>query len=176
MRRLLVTAFGPFGPYKRNPSEALAREVFGTRAVILPVSYAAVDDFTSCRPSGFDRILMLGVGAKTDRLKLELVARNFVGGQADAYGVSYGPDLIDPDQPDVVEGKLFEGWNGRTNAWKSSRNAGKYLCNYLYFRVATRWPNIRSGFVHVPPFSSVPLKTQADQLARVLDRIERETG
>lgn len=176
MRRLLVTAFGPFGPYKKNPSELLAREVLGSKALVSPVSYAAVDEFTSCPPTGIDRVLMLGVGGKTDRLRVERIARNFVGGQKDVWGAIYGPDLIDPDQPDSVAGALFHGWNRSTMAWTPSRNAGSYLCNYLYFRIATMWPRILSGFVHVPPFSSLPLGTQADYLTRVLSKIEREAN
>ncbi len=175
MGRLLVTAFGPFGRFKENPSQVLAREVLGNGVVVLPVSFAAADKFASRPRAGVDRVLMLGVAGRSNKLRVERIARNVISSKPDVEGVAYGPDMIDPDAPDAVAGLLFEGWNHATQSWKPSRNAGGFLCNYLYFRVATRWPDVRSGFVHVPPFSKVPLSKQVVYLERILARIQKES-
>ncbi|MCW5946131.1 MAG: hypothetical protein KIT74_03795 [Fimbriimonadales bacterium] len=174
MRSLLVTAFGPFGAFEQNPSEVIAHRLFGEAAVVIPVSYKAVDQFVENFSSDAKAVLMLGVGAPCDRLRVERIARNRVGTSRDVDGVVLGKTKIDPNGPETINGSLFGNWKYATRAWKPNRDAGDYLCNYLYYRMAAKWPSVKSGFVHVPPLSNLSLDVQCDYLMRVIKRIQKE--
>jgi pyrrolidone-carboxylate peptidase len=172
----MVTAFGPFGEFDPNPSEALLSVFCDYETRVLPVSYGRADDFAKESIAlGVDRLLMLGVlgGAKDTRLHVERVARNRVGDKEDVEGVRGRAGFIE-EKSDDLRGALFETWRRGTKAWKPSSNAGDYLCNYLYYRATHAFPHLKTGFVHVLPFSVVSKELQAEYLRRILFRLERE--
>lgn len=168
--RTLVTGFLSFGRFAENPSAALAHTC-GRRFELLEVAYDAADAFVeSLHARDFDRLLMLGVCGHASRPKFERIARNRVNGQPDVRAVIRGPRAIDPAAPDVLPATLDINC-----LCDMSDDAGGYLCNYLFFRVAQALqasPQRRFGFLHVAPADVMALDAQHNVLARLLDRIE----
>src|SRR3954454_23662777 len=105
---------------------------------------------------------MFGLAARTPQVRIETRARN-------ARSTSF-PDVTGyrPDARAIAPGKpaafapapfarlLAASRNSRLRS-RLSRDAGRYLCNYVYWRALEA---ARSGtlaqFIHVPPVSKVP--------------------
>ena len=172
--RLLVTGFGPFPGIPRNPSAAIARRVAAsprwrrlgveTRCVILPTTYAALDEHLGpALAEAPDAVLMIGVAGRAKRVRIERRAVNRAS-------------LFLPD----AEGRLPHALTlapgasariGRANptAMRAlvrrhripcgiSQDAGRYLCNAAYYRaLAAPVPVL---FIHIPkPPRAAPLRT-----------------
>ncbi len=170
--RTLVTGFGPFGSIASNPSSQLAAEC-GRPFQILEVSYAAVDQFLSELPAeSFDLLVMLGVAGQSQRMRFEMVARNWVGTTPDVRGVILGPGPINPTAPPkfCISPPLALPMS---ESWEYSFDAGDYLCNYIFFRAMHRFPAKQIHFIHVPPFEVVSPEIQLAELSRLLERLER---
>lgn len=159
---MIVTAFGPFGNFRVNPSEVLGRAVLGDRLTVLPVSFAAVDDFLGSLEGKSGRLLMLGVSNKATNLTIERTASDAV---ADL------PDIDNACKPrpqsNKRPGRLFSRL-APSHLWAESDDAGTYLCNYIYYQATTRLTDFETGFVHVPSFAKLPLPIQAVRLRRLL--------
>jgi pyroglutamyl-peptidase len=169
--RILITGFGPFPGAPFNPTQALVRKLATLRrpafadvtriAHIFDVTYATVDRelpelIARHRP---DALLMFGLAARTPFIRIESRARNAVsmlwpdadgtpvrrasivpGAEAQSFG---------PHTTRLLRAALASGTDVRP-----SRDAGRYLCNYLSWRgiEATRAPDgpLLAAFVHVP--------------------------
>jgi pyroglutamyl-peptidase len=163
---VLVTGFGPFGSVVENPSARLA-EALGEPFVILPVTYAAVDAWLESEPE-FGALLSLGVAVGSEFPRQEVVAHNRLGPVPDAEGVA-GPVVIDPRLPPQISSPV-----GPLMGIEFSAHAGDYLCNYLFFRAAARFPNRPVTFVHVAPFEKCAFETQLERLQAI--RIQLATA
>src|SRR5436305_12737237 len=174
MTSVLITGFQRFPGAPFNPSGPLAlalakrrRPAFADvrRAVhIFETSYAAVDRdlpklIAKYKP---DVVLMFGLAARTPFVRIETRARN-------AMSILF-PDVAGyrPAQAEIVPGKPalhgpapFARLLGAARAAKVpsrlSRDAGRYLCNYVYWRTLEA---SRSGtlaqFIHIPPVAKQP--------------------
>lgn len=169
--RILITGFGTFpgAPYNPTP-EIVARLVKLRRPAfadvarighIFPVTYQAVDRelpdlLKRHRP---DALLMFGLAARTPYLRIETRARNAVtllwpdaqGGMRGGSTIAPGADAMSfgPHTLRLLRAALATGIDVRL-----SRDAGRYLCNYLCWRAQEA---VRDGevprlaaFVHVP--------------------------
>lgn len=169
---LLITAFGPFRGFDENPSEVLLGKLKHDGPTrVLEVSYKAVDDFIRNELKGSGRILMLGVSAKTKTIKVERFARNQVCGLSDVTGATKSQGKISPNGPDLISTRLFMGWPNKAEGWEASRSAGSYLCNYVYYQALLKKPKWNAGFVHIPPFKTMPIKKQLFALESILQRL-----
>ena len=167
---MFVTGFGPFGEVAKNPSADLASGC-GLPYEVLEVSFAAADEFIDrFRESGIDSLLMIGVAAKSERPRLELIAKNRNGARPDARGICC-PGPIDPSAEPQLMGRLWPA--GEENADRDlSVDAADYLCNYIYFRALQLLPNVRAGFLHVPPESALPLSHQEKILQGIIASLQ----
>ncbi|MBL8067141.1 MAG: hypothetical protein JNM28_01710 [Armatimonadetes bacterium] len=162
---LLVTGFGAFRDIDENPSAWLAERMGGT---VLAVGYADVDAFLDgLDPDTFDAWLMIGVHGAAQRMHLETVAKNSCGPGEDVHGVIAGPGRIDPLHPPQLAGTMFD------KSFESDRavltvDAGGYLCNYLFFRGLSRFPEKRIGFLHVPRPEVMDLEAQLNEVRRIV--------
>src|SRR5262249_17919981 len=172
MVTILITGFGRFHGAPFNPSRALAQKLArirrpafaGTRRIahVFPTSYAAVDRqlptlITGHRP---DAVVMFGLAARTKHIRIELQAANHMLVLfPDASG--YAPDArsIRPHGPTRLHGRapflqMLAAARGHGLDAAFSRNAGRYVCNYCYWRAieAATAPNGPAivVFVHVP--------------------------
>ena len=162
---VLLTGFEPFGGHADNPSQLLVRELGerDDRVVVeyLPVSYARAADqvIVALRRLNPRALILFGLAAGSSHLLLERVARNRdVSPAPDNDGeLRSGP--IVADAPDTYHGSLpfaqMAALAGRVNEpARLSQDAGGYVCNHTYFRVAHhlagREPGTPCGFVHLP--------------------------
>jgi pyroglutamyl-peptidase len=166
--RVLLIGFGPFPGAPRNPSgllaEALARRRRPAFAGIVRTShiftttYAAVDrDLAKLLATPPDIVLMFGLARRRRHLCIETQACNAVSLFPDASGYRPQRRVIAPDGPASLRGaapfaRLLAAV--RTNAVPSrlSRDAGRYLCNYAYWRALEQARNGRPlvQFIHIP--------------------------
>lgn len=164
----LVTGFDPFGEAKLNASELVvaalsALDEPGVVTAILPTSYRRAEEHIDelLRAHRPELVLMLGLAANRENICLEQVALNL-----------NDSDAPDNDGETRLQKRIIE--EGPVGYWSSlpleamatearrlgediilSRDAGSYVCNHVFFTaahlVATKHPNCRCGFVHLPP-------------------------
>ncbi len=157
--RILVTYFGPFKHFKENPAELIAEKlklVFSNKTNVvfkkLEVSYESIDRFLESDLNQFDSIIELGVATKSEKVKVELVGRNFVNGLDNNGQLNFGPidEKLDSTVETIFPNSLIENTlNQFPNAALKSDNAGKYLCNYLYFKSLAKFTKKSILFVHL---------------------------
>ncbi len=166
---VLITGFGPFPGAPFNPTAALAKRLARRRrpalsgtdriAHVFPTSYAAVerelpDLIDRHRP---DLVLLFGLAPRTPHLRIEARARNRrstlfadVDGMHPSLAIrAGGPTALVArarQQPLRIAART-----ARVPA-RLSTDAGKYLCNFAYWR-ALELTRSHAGlvqFVHVP--------------------------
>jgi len=169
--RILMTGFGPFPGAPYNPTPELVERLVKLRRPafdpierighVFPVSYRAVDRelpdlLAAHRP---DALLMFGLAARTRHLRIETRARNAVttlwpdADRIKLRTASIAPGasarLFGPHCARLTRAARLTGIDAR-----ASRDAGRYLCNYLSWRAieATQTANgpRLAAFVHVP--------------------------
>jgi pyroglutamyl-peptidase len=148
--RVLITGFGPFPGAPFNPSAALAKALARRRRPALAgierathvfaTTYASVDhDLPKllAQKQKPDIVLMFGVAGRRHQLCIETRARNAVsplfpdaGGHRPQHGaiVLRGPAALKGNAP-FARLASAAGKQARL-----SRDAGRYLCNYIYWR------------------------------------------
>jgi pyroglutamyl-peptidase len=167
---VLITGFGRFPGAPFNPSGPLAMAVGRRRRPALAdirrivhvfeTSYAAVERdlprlIARHKP---DIVLMFGLAARTPHMRVESRARN-------AVSVLF-PDVagLRPDHRSIAPGKpalhgsapfmrLVTAARRTGMRTRPSRDAGRYLCNYVYWRAleASRTGTPLVQFIHIPP-------------------------
>jgi pyroglutamyl-peptidase len=173
MRRILVTGFGPFPGAPYNPTGALVTRLVRRRRPnlqlighVFPTAYAAVDrDLPALiarhRPDG---LLSFGLHGRARTLRIETIARNALGHHRDARGRIPRSSAIAPNQPDSKmaspAARLARAARRAGIRAVLSRDAGRYLCNYLCWRAteATKKGLRLAAFVHVPPVTRQRLR------------------
>jgi len=164
---VLITGFGPFPGAPRNPTGALVAKLLRRRRPALaditlvghvfPTSYAAVDRelpklLTRHAP---DAILMFGLAARRQRLSIETRARNAVSALFPDAARSSGhlASIVAGGPAALLFGphtrKLVAAARSRGVFAYPSRDAGRYVCNYLCWRAIEHGPRL-AAFVHVP--------------------------
>ena len=176
MPTILITGFGPFPGAPVNPTTPLVRRLAKLRRPglidvrlighVFTTSYAAVDRdlprlIAREKP---DAILMFGVATRERRVRIETRARNALALLPDATGASLRPHAIRPGGPAArlmpmpAPQLLAAALSAGVPAYLS-RDAGRYLCNYICWRgaeaVAAKGPRL-AAFVHVPPLVRTP--------------------
>ncbi len=180
---VLLTGFGPFPGAPFNPTGPLVRRLARIRrpgladvrlvAHVFPTSYRAVDDelprlLSQLEP---DAVLMFGLAASSRCLRVETRARNAVSALIrDAEGYSSFATSIAAGAPralrfDAPAHRLALAARAARVPALLSRDAGRYLCNYL------SWRAIEAGakpggprlvtFVHVPKPPRAPVRRSA---------------
>jgi pyroglutamyl-peptidase len=169
---ILITGFGPFPGAPFNPTGPLVKRLARLRRPaladvkivphIFPTRYAAVDRdlprlIARHKP---DALLMFGLANRAKTLRIETRARNTLAPLVDASGAS-------PRRPAIATGaapaipmpaptrRLLAAIRHTGVPAVLSRDAGRYLCNYLCWRaaeaaLAKNGPRL-AAFIHVPP-------------------------
>jgi len=170
MTTVLITGFGRFPGAPSNPTAALAARLARTGrrrgltcvAHVFATTYAAVDRelpalISAHRP---DAIVMLGLAARRRHVSIEVFARNRVSSWfPDASGMVPPRAVIAAGAAASTRGRVeFSRLLAAARATRVktmlSRDAGNYLCNYVYWRAleaaASPGGPRRVVFVHVP--------------------------
>jgi pyroglutamyl-peptidase len=167
MPTILITGFGPFPGAPYNPTIKLVERLVRLRRPALadvPIvghvfetSYAAVDrDLPALlerhRP---DALLMFGLAARTKYIRIETRARNALALLPDASGavlrrgvIAQG-EALDRIMP-APHRRLLSAARSAGVPVKLSRDAGRYLCNYICWRASETGGPKLAAFVHVP--------------------------
>ncbi len=190
---ILVTGFGPFPGAPFNPTGPLVERLARLRrpaladikiiSYIFPTSYAAVDRelpklIARHKPHA---LLMFGLAARTKSLRIETRARNALALLSDVSGQSLDRNSILYGGPSTVAlptqtRPLLTVAHNACVPVTLSRDAGRYLCNYLCWRAAEAsrkdgGPRL-AAFVHVPAIQrTVRPKTKRRRLT--LDDLTR---
>jgi len=186
---ILVTGFGPFPGAPFNPTGALVEKLARLRRPILAdvtivphifrTSYAVVDDelpklIAKHRP---DAILMFGLAPRAKAVRIETRARNALASFPDVLGHSLNRASIVNGGPSALPIRghtrhLFAAARNARIPILLSRDAGRYLCNYLCWRAteATAQNGLRfAAFVHVPLPSRTVRKSGKRELLTLND-------
>ena len=104
---------------------------------------------------------MFGVAGRRRQLCIETRARNALSVLfPDAGGYRPRQNAISPEKPSALAGKapfarLLGAARTRDQRSQLSRDAGRYLCNYLYWRALEHLrqdgPSVQ--FIHIPPLN-----------------------
>jgi pyroglutamyl-peptidase len=172
----LVTGFGPFPGAPFNPTGPLVKRLAHLRRPglagikIIPyvflTSYAAVDSelpklIARYKP---DMLLMFGLAPRARTVRVETRARNALALLPDISGRSLGRRVIAPGAPSVMSlltpaRPLLAAFRAARLPTALSRDAGRYLCNFLCWRAAEaarkNGPRV-IAFVHIPPIPRTP--------------------
>jgi len=176
---ILVTGFGPFPGAPFNPTGPLVQRLARLRRPVLAgvkivshifsTSYAGVDRdlpklIAKHRP---DALLMFGLATRTRTLRIETRARNALALLPDAGGKSLRRSAIAGGQSAAMPmpaptRRLLAAVRTTGVPVVLSRDAGRYLCNYLCWRAAevaakAGGPHL-AGFVHVPKIARGALR------------------
>jgi len=167
---VLVTGFGPFPGAPFNPTGPLVTRLAHLRRPaiadakiithIFPTSYTAVDEqlpklIAKHKP---DALLMFGLATRAKTLRVESRARNSVALIPDVTGTTTRHIVIRMGAPASCSlpsptQKLLGVLRGAQVPVRPSRDAGRYLCNYLCWQAAEAARKKRprlAAFVHVP--------------------------
>jgi pyroglutamyl-peptidase len=171
MTTVLITGFGPFPGAPFNPTGPLVERLARMRRPALSnvtivthvfqTSYETVDRelpklIARHKP---DALLMFGLAPRAKTLRIETRARNALALLSDVSGQSLRRHTIVKGGPAAIAlpsraRHLFAASRTARVPLVVSRDAGRYLCNYLCWRAAEAaardGPRIAS-FVHVPP-------------------------
>ncbi|MCZ8188077.1 MAG: peptidase C15 [Beijerinckiaceae bacterium] len=167
-RRALVTGFGPFPGVKHNPSGEIARALDGAgrwkrlgwrvEGLAFPTDYRHVEariGAVAQEPPAF--VVMLGVAARSQRLRVERVARNRVSATArDAAGRKVNRRVLEPGAGAIRPGRhagpvLMRDLRQAGVPTGISHDAGRYVCNAAYWWMLGAMPReTRIVFVHIP--------------------------
>jgi pyroglutamyl-peptidase len=138
---------------------------------VFATTYASVDrDLPKLLKQKPDIVLMFGVAGRRRQLCIETHARNAVSllfpdasGHRPCHGVIklHGPPTLTGNAPFA----RLAGAAG-TKA-RLSRDAGRYLCNYVYWRGLEQVRGTRPlvQFVHIPPLSVKPRRRRSKKPA-----------
>lgn len=162
---ILLTCFGPFGPFAENPSQHLLESFLqediwsqlpGLDSCVVGVGYDDVHQLMESRRSTPPAwAIHIGVATGASRMRLETLARNEASG-ADIHGVDPGGMEIVASASDLRTQVNLESLTTfaatHPEEVEVSEDAGAYLCNYLFYQSLYCWTlphGGRSLFVHL---------------------------
>jgi len=171
LRTILITGFGRFPGAAVNPSGLMATRLVRRRrpafaatrriAHVFATRYDAVDRELPdlLKREKPDIVVMFGVATRSRRVRVEERARNRIALFPDASGHRPATRTIvphrDAQRNPLPVARLVAAARTARVAAAPSRNAGAYLCNYVYWRAleaAARPDGPRQViFIHVPP-------------------------
>jgi pyroglutamyl-peptidase len=179
---VLVTGFGPFPGAPFNPTGQLVHRLARIRRPafadvrfvthVFPTSYRAVDrDLPRLLAKHApDAVLMFGLASGSRGLRIETRARNAVSAWRDAEGhvfpvrsiVAGGPSAL---RFTALASRLLRAAREARVRARLSRDAGRYLCNYVSWRALEAaakpgGPRV-AAFVHVPKLRRKALRRRA---------------
>ena len=167
MPTILITGFGPFPGAPYNPTIRLVERLTRMRRPALAevaiighvfeTSYAAVDrDLPALiAQHKADALLMFGLAARTKYIRIETRARNALALLPDASGAVLRRSVIAPGRPldrmmPAPQQRLLAAARNAGVPVRLSRDAGRYLCNYICWRASEVAGPRLAAFVHVP--------------------------
>lgn len=187
--RVLVTAFGPFGGRSRNASllalRGLKQSMPWIRTRVLPVDaelgpMRLRKAIRELRPKV---LVMLGEAGGSHEIRLETTAWNELDFRIpDAAGRQPRGIRIRENTPDLLKttlplDRLLDALTAEGHPVKLSEDAGRYLCNQVFFDAMhslSRWSiGCTAGFVHLPLENDYATPRVVAALEKILAELAR---
>ena len=158
---ILLTGFEPWAEFKTNPSGEVARALGGQ---VLPVDYRRADALLrrllERRPSA---IVLTGLAATRTSIQLE----------TRAYNEKHTGRVIEPRGPSFRKSTLplaplLRRLRRAGLPADLSHDAGRFLCNHVFYRARGLLGDVPCGFVHLPPADVLPIRAQIRALRIIL--------
>src|SRR5262245_41901995 len=169
--RVLITGFGPFPGFAENPSswlvETLAERERASGIALDARILATVWEDVALIPGLYrslqpHAVIHFGVSERAKAFHIEASAHNRVTRRADAAGAMPGRRSIREGGPSRFDtpfpaAGLATHLRRSGMAARTSRSAGAYLCNFLYYH-SLEWAHRQRTvpfvvFVHIPPWT-----------------------
>jgi pyroglutamyl-peptidase len=164
---ILITGFGPFPGAPENPSAWLVERLASTgiselHAEVLPAEWEPVTRFANRFHETLQPRVMIhfGLSQRARGFRLEQSAHNRIVPRADATDAFPSSRLIRSEGHDRLDSsfpakRLAAHLRHNRLPVASSRSAGRYLCNFLYY-LSLDWAARQTSpchvlFVHIPP-------------------------
>ncbi|XBQ17283.1 MAG: hypothetical protein ABL308_05240 [Oceanicaulis sp.] len=193
MRTALLTGFGPFPGAPVNPTGSVIEAVkaqppegWRIETLIFETTFASVpsDLDNAARTLSPDLVVLTGLAAEAQRIRLEVRARNAVlPGRPDAAGRCWTPGPIEPGGPEERRTRLdldalAEAVKAAGADVEVSEDAGRYVCEFTYYLALGRF-SAPAVFVHLPmtgtPGAALTAAEAADALRAVIAAAARFT-
>ena len=187
---ILITAFDPFGGESINPAqlavEALPCRIGGHTLIkyIVPTVFGQSGDLVTAQMELLspDAVVCVGQAGGRDAITPERVAINIMDAKKPDNADAIPVDIpIVPDGPAAyfstlpVKAMVTAIENTGLPA-RLSNTAGTFVCNQLLYRVlhhaATRMPECRCGFIHVPYIPEQTTEKPSMELGDIVKGLE----
>ena len=147
MKKTVITYFEPFGGKKTNASKEVVLSLDNSfEKISLPVSWKRslpiLDEIIKNQPR---YLFMVGESGSYPEVTVELVARNICHG-VDEDGVKKDKERILRATPKTI----YTNFKHENIPFTNSDNAGRFLCNYVYYITLLRVEVTKVIFIHVP--------------------------
>ncbi len=158
--KILVTGFKPFLGESVNPSELILNEIKhpNIQTLILPVEFKSAFEIlnTEIKNTNPDYVIMLGQASGRKNISFEKIGLNWIqSNHPDESGYVPAVGAIQNDQALALMttfpvDQVCEKLKLKNQPVEISFSAGAYVCNNLYFKVLSSYPDFKSVFIHVP--------------------------
>ncbi len=178
--KILISGFKPFLGESLNPSELLVEQLQekhpAISTIVLPVEFqiAFLNLKNKIQEISPDVVIMLGQAAGRKNICLEKIALNWrQSTQPDESGYLPETTMIHTDRELAVMtsfpvDSMYSKLKQLQHPVEISFSAGTYVCNDLYFKTLTEFPNLKSLFIHFPLIPEQQ-KINDDRLAMKLE-------
>ncbi|MGC8644711.1 MAG: pyroglutamyl-peptidase I [Thermoplasmata archaeon] len=186
VRIILITGFGPFSTYKRNPSGEIAELLDGTyfkgeevRGLKLEVKHSEIRaKYLKEIERDYSLIINTGLAPGARSVNVEKVALNWQSDTRDEEGISPSPGRIVEEGPDAIFSRINveETVHSLRSAGipsEISYFAGTFLCNKIFFHTLY-FTKSAAGFIHFPltPEASVDGKFPTMEIEHMIKAVE----
>lgn len=169
MKKIVVTYFEPFGGRTTNASKEVVTLLSDYQIKELPVSWEKVpfliDEILFNEP---DYLFLVGEAGSYKEISMEKYAHNI------AHGIDNSG--INKDNEPIISGgieTLSTTFDLSFLPYRISENAGKYLCNYIYYQALVKSKKTKVLFIHLPYIDSDnnTLTNLKDALSHIIEEL-----
>ena len=169
MKKIFVTYFEPFDGRDTNASKEVVSLLNDYQIFELPVSWekvpSIIDELLNDKP---EYLFLIGEAGSYKEITIEKMAHNIAHG-VDNFGV------MKNDEPIISGGAdtLITAFDISKLPYRISENAGKYLCNYTYYRALLKTKKTKVLFIHLPYIDKTnnTLTNLKDTLSNIIEEL-----
>ena len=169
--KVLITAFKPFNNEKINHSSEVLKYLQTFDNIILDVIYdECYQELTSkYNLNDYELIISLGEARSRNELTLETQAWNLSScSLKDNKGNLFKDLVINPDFDETLKTKV--NIDCCKELIKFSFDAGKFVCNNLYFHLLMNFPE-KAIFIHIPESKQEDYTIHAETIIKIINAI-----
>ncbi len=179
MKKIIVSAFEPFGDHQINSTQRVLEKLENVDKMVLPVERFTSVNLLKDFAKDADAIIMLGMAANQKEVLLERVALNI-----DDFRIADNAQNQPRQEVQLVDGPVaflstlpiveckakLEDHNIPVNI---SNSAGTFVCNHLFYGVRQSFDNIPCGFVHLPSLEDMELDLMVQAVSLIVEEVTK---